>query len=227
VSSRPDGDPRRPLTPEDDWFATPEDWFAPGSEHSDTPKEVTWDDGYEDEPLSAAGPPGLGQRQLTVVLAAIGIVVVIAVAIVVVRSIGGSGNTASPPAATSPTVTTPPTTEPATTAPATTTGTTATTTTPATTTPTTTGTGTGTSTTATIGSVPTGQTLKAGLSGSSVLALQQALVKLGYDPGTPDGTFGPATTQAVLAFQKDNNLPQDGVAGPQTLDAVNAALARG
>ena len=65
------------------------------------------------------------------------------------------------------------------------------------------------------------------MTGSSVLALQQALAQLGYAPGTPDGSFGAGTTQAVVAFQKANNLTQDGLAGTTTLEAINAALARG
>jgi peptidoglycan hydrolase-like protein with peptidoglycan-binding domain len=65
------------------------------------------------------------------------------------------------------------------------------------------------------------------MSGSSVLALQQALVQLGYDPGTADGSYGPATTQAVTAFQAANGLTQDGIAGSATLTAVNDQLARG
>jgi peptidoglycan hydrolase-like protein with peptidoglycan-binding domain len=59
------------------------------------------------------------------------------------------------------------------------------------------------------------------------VALQKALTKLGYTPGTADGKFGSATTQAVIAFQKAKGLPEDGVAGAKTLAAVNAALANG
>jgi len=215
VSSRPDGEGRR-QAPEDDWFATPDDWFSPGSQERDAePAELLWDDGEDDlEPV--AGPPGLGQRQLVVVAAVVAIIVVIVVAILLVRSIGGSSGPTTTPVATTPVATTPVATTPVDTTPATTTP--ATTTTPTT---------TGATTTPIVDSVPTGQTLKAGLTGSSVLALQQALVQLGYDPGTPDGNFGAGTTQAVVAFQKDNNLPQDGLAGAKTLEAINAALARG
>jgi murein L,D-transpeptidase YcbB/YkuD len=221
VSSRSDGEGRR-QAPEDDWFATPDDWFSAGSQEGQAePAELLWDDG-EDELEPAPGPPGLGQRQLIVVAAVVGIIVVIVVAILVVRLIGGSSGTTSTPVATTPVTTTPVDTTPVTTASTTTTPTTTSTT------PTTTGTTTtGTTTTPTVGSVPTGQTLKAGLTGSSVLALQQALVQLGYHPGTPDGNFGAGTSQAVIAFQKDNNLPQDGLAGAKTLEAINAALVRG
>jgi peptidoglycan L-alanyl-D-glutamate endopeptidase CwlK len=63
-------------------------------------------------------------------------------------------------------------------------------------------------------------TLKAGNSGSLVKALQEALAAKGFDPGTPDGTFGPGTVQAVEAFQTSAGLEADGVAGPNTLDAL-------
>ncbi len=76
-------------------------------------------------------------------------------------------------------------------------------------------------------SVPTDQSLKPGMSGSSVTTLQQALTQLGYNPGTPDGSYGPSTTQAVTAFQAAKGLTQDGVAGPTTLAAINTALSAG
>jgi hypothetical protein len=60
-----------------------------------------------------------------------------------------------------------------------------------------------------------------------VTALQQALVSAGYDPGDPDGTFGPRTEAAVVAFQQDNGLSPDGIVGPETASALNAAVAGG
>jgi peptidoglycan hydrolase-like protein with peptidoglycan-binding domain len=65
------------------------------------------------------------------------------------------------------------------------------------------------------------------MSGTSVTALQQALTQLGYDAGTADGTYGPATQQAVSSFQAAKGLTQDGVAGPATLAAINTALSAG
>jgi peptidoglycan hydrolase-like protein with peptidoglycan-binding domain len=50
--------------------------------------------------------------------------------------------------------------------------------------------------------VPLGRTLRQGMSGQDVRTLQERLVQLTFDPGKPDGVFGPATAQAVWAFQK-------------------------
>jgi hypothetical protein len=59
---------------------------------------------------------------------------------------------------------------------------------------------------------------------SSVLAAQQRLVALGYlDPSGADGRLGPATTAAVLAFQKWEGLGRDGVIGAQTAARLRTA----
>jgi hypothetical protein len=57
--------------------------------------------------------------------------------------------------------------------------------------------------------------------------LQRALEAAGYDPGSPDGTFGENTEAAVIAFQQANGLTPDGIVGPTTAEALNTALARG
>jgi peptidoglycan hydrolase-like protein with peptidoglycan-binding domain len=46
------------------------------------------------------------------------------------------------------------------------------------------------------------RTLQQGLTGDDVLRMQERLVALTFDPGKPDGIYGPATAQAVWAFQK-------------------------
>ncbi len=65
-----------------------------------------------------------------------------------------------------------------------------------------------------------GQVLKKGAKGVQVKKLQEDLIKLGYgkymQPYGADGSFGAATENAVKAFQKDNKLSVDGVAGPKT-----------
>ena len=55
-----------------------------------------------------------------------------------------------------------------------------------------------------------------GASGPAVLALQQRLSSIGYWLGTPDGTFGDATEQAVYALQKAAGITRDGIVGPVT-----------
>ncbi|MCH5344194.1 MAG: peptidoglycan-binding protein [Acetatifactor sp.] len=58
-----------------------------------------------------------------------------------------------------------------------------------------------------------------------VTELQQNLIKLGYDTNGADGIFGERTKNAVLAFQKDHGLTQDGIVGSNTQDAIKKALA--
>ncbi|MAU98030.1 MAG: hypothetical protein CMP81_19495 [Fulvimarina sp.] len=40
--------------------------------------------------------------------------------------------------------------------------------------------------------------------------IQAILIKLGYEPGTPDGVIGDKTTEAIMAFQKDSGLQPSG-----------------
>lgn len=56
--------------------------------------------------------------------------------------------------------------------------------------------------------------------GPEVQELQEQLAELGFLVGTPDGIFGPATKNALKEFQGAENLPVDGVAGPETLAAL-------
>lgn len=51
----------------------------------------------------------------------------------------------------------------------------------------------------------------------AVKALQQELVDRGYNTNGVDGIFGAGTKSAVMAFQKDQGLAQDGIVGKDTL----------
>lgn len=61
--------------------------------------------------------------------------------------------------------------------------------------------------------------LRSGGRGPSVTALQQRLNELGANLGV-DGIFGNATRQAVISFQRKNNLTPDGIVGPATWGAL-------
>ena len=74
---------------------------------------------------------------------------------------------------------------------------------------------------------PTRPTLRRGDKGPYVVECQTDLVKLGYDIGSCgiDGVYGKATMAAVSAFQKASKLTVDGICGPNTWAALDAALA--
>lgn len=69
------------------------------------------------------------------------------------------------------------------------------------------------------------EVLKVGSTGASVVSLQQRLIALGYLKGNADGIFGTSTFLAVKAFQANNKLAADGMAGKLTVAAVNASTA--
>ena len=55
--------------------------------------------------------------------------------------------------------------------------------------------------------------------GSDVAEIQGQLASLGYDVAA-DGDFGPATAEAVKAFQMSRGLDADGLVGPSTYTAL-------
>lgn len=61
---------------------------------------------------------------------------------------------------------------------------------------------------------------KIGSVGDEVSEIQSRLKKWGYYDGKVDGIFGSATRNAVIKFQKSNNLTADGVVGVKTLAAL-------
>jgi predicted chitinase len=64
-----------------------------------------------------------------------------------------------------------------------------------------------------------GTVLRQGSKGTNVRTVQQRLSDLGYSLGV-DGNFGPGTKRAVVAFQQDKNLGNDGAVGPATWAAL-------
>lgn len=70
---------------------------------------------------------------------------------------------------------------------------------------------------------PAPATLRRGDTGPAVAALQRELHALGYWLGARNGSYGLLTEQAVTAFQKVEGLARDGVAGPATRAALDAA----
>lgn len=62
--------------------------------------------------------------------------------------------------------------------------------------------------------------LTCGAEGAEVTALQDCLRRAGYSQVIVDGVFGEITADAVEAFQRDQGLTVDGIAGPETLAAL-------
>jgi hypothetical protein len=53
-----------------------------------------------------------------------------------------------------------------------------------------------------------------------VFNIQTSLVRLGYDPGPPDGLYGQSTADAISQYQHANRLPVDGRPSPQLLNIM-------
>ena len=62
--------------------------------------------------------------------------------------------------------------------------------------------------------------LSRGMEGTDVTALQQLLAIFGYFDEEATGFYGDLTYEAVLAFQEEHDLDADGVAGPDTVEAL-------
>jgi cytoskeletal protein RodZ len=188
-----------PLAPEDDWFAEPD---VPTSTSREEPGQSA---ASASEPRTRRQESRRTQRpdsarDRRILVAAVSAAVILLVGgVLVARALTGSDGAGETTQTTLPTTT------------ATTTTTRPTTTTPTTTTPTTT-------------TLPEGVVLRKGDESADVSHVQAALVELGYSTDGVDGKFGPATEQAVKAFQKSSGLTEDGVVGPATLAAMSAAL---
>jgi peptidoglycan hydrolase-like protein with peptidoglycan-binding domain len=58
----------------------------------------------------------------------------------------------------------------------------------------------------------------------SVKQIQIALTNAGYNPGSIDGRMGKQTREAIKAFQKANNLKEDGKVGKETWSLLRGYL---
>ncbi len=62
------------------------------------------------------------------------------------------------------------------------------------------------------------------LSLAQVKEMQTRLLALGFDPGTPDGILGPATRQAIRAFQLSADLKPDGYPSEQVFAGLQMTI---
>jgi N-acetylmuramoyl-L-alanine amidase len=62
--------------------------------------------------------------------------------------------------------------------------------------------------------------VSAPMTGDDVVALQERLSELGYDPGRPGGVFDEQTEHALRRFQREYGLISDGLCGPATLRSL-------
>lgn len=62
--------------------------------------------------------------------------------------------------------------------------------------------------------------IRQGDKGELVTLLQVLLLLQGYEPGLPDGVFGPRTYSALRFFQRDHYLTPDGIAGRETISQL-------
>ncbi len=67
-------------------------------------------------------------------------------------------------------------------------------------------------------------TLYQGCRGDEVAELQKKLKAAGFNCGPVDGIFGPRTKAAVIALQQACGIKVDGIAGPQTWEALSKPI---
>lgn len=72
-----------------------------------------------------------------------------------------------------------------------------------------------------------GSYLRQGDAGDEVAEIQRTLLSLGYRPGPTDGTFGPETASALLAFQKAEGLERDAIVGDEVRSRIASPQAAG
>ena len=70
------------------------------------------------------------------------------------------------------------------------------------------------------------ETMQLGSTGPEVEELQRALAAAGFDPDIADGSFGPETRKAVMAFQTERGLTVDGLVGPETAAALGLEISQ-
>jgi hypothetical protein len=198
--------PTRPFAPEDDWFVETGVGRSPAADDETELRETRQPAPGEGEPRPVVRVrEGEQSRRLIAGSIVGGVILLVAGALagaLVSRSLTGGVETTTSLVTTTETLTTTLTTS---TTPSTT---------PTTTTP---------STQTTPATLPEGVVLRRGARGAEVSQVQAALVALGYSTSV-DGKFGPATAQAVKAFQTSSGLTDDGVVGPATLSALSAAV---
>lgn len=76
-----------------------------------------------------------------------------------------------------------------------------------------------------VGKAYANRIMKIGDQGSDVREVQKMLKKLKYYRARVDGAFGSFTRQAVIRFQKDQQLQADGMVGPRTIFALQKSYA--
>lgn len=69
------------------------------------------------------------------------------------------------------------------------------------------------------------RTLRKGYTGDDVRTVQQKLKELGYYSSSVDGVYGNGSIAAVKAFQKNNGLTADGLAGTRTFQVLFSSSA--